>query len=291
MSQDRKDQSKLSWNPYNIFTGTAWYYARYRPSYPESVFSLLREKYHLNKRSRVLDLGCGTGQIALKLAPHVSEVVALDPQEEMLREGKSAAMSGSVSNITWLKGESNDLPSLTVQIGNINLTTIARAFHWMDREQTLNDLFKITEPGGGVAIIYDSGPIDGTILAWKEVIQQTVRKWLGEERKAGTEGTYSHPKKRFEVFLKESDFHNLETVNYTIERSWTIDRIIGYLYSTSLASLPVLGDKKESFEAELRGRLQEIKSTGRFKEPVTINVMMVWKGLPQPGSSSIDRDC
>ena len=280
MPRNRNSLPKPTWNPDNVFAGTARYYARYRPAYPDEVITLLRYKFRLNKDTRVLDLGCGTGQIALKLAPCVSEIIALDPQEEMLREGKAAAASLNISNITWLKGESGNLPHLTAQVGDIHLTVIARAFHWMDREQTLKDLFKITLPGGGVAVISDSGPMDGAMLPWKEVILQTVKKWLGAERKAGTEGTYSHPKKRFEAFFKESEFFNYESISFQLERNWTLDEIIGYVYSSSLASSPVLGDKKDPFEAELRGRLKEIEPAGQFPEPVTINVMLVWKRLP-----------
>jgi ubiquinone/menaquinone biosynthesis C-methylase UbiE len=279
MSRERKSQSKPTWNPENTFTGTAWYYARYRPSYPDEVFNLLLEKFHLTKDLRVLDLGCGTGQIAIKLAPYVSEIVAMDPQVEMLAEGKLVATSRGISNIKWLRGESGELSEMAAEIGRVNLTVIARAFHWMDRVQTLGDLFKITLHGGGIAVVGDSGPADGAEQPWKEVILRTMKKWLGDERKAGTEGTYTHPKRRFEAYLKESEFSNYEEVSYKITRSWTPDEIVGYMYSTSMASLPVLGNKKASFEADLREQLLKIESTGHFQEPVTIKVMMVWKGL------------
>jgi ubiquinone/menaquinone biosynthesis C-methylase UbiE len=277
MPQKNSGQTKTTWNPENVFTDTASYYARYRPAYPDDVISLLRDKFRLTGDSRILDLGCGPGQIALKLAPYVSQAIALDPQEEMLKEGKRAAVSAGISNITWLKGESGKLKDMAAQIDMINLTVIARAFHWMDREQTLTDLYRITQTGGGVAVITDNGPTDGEMLPWKRAIVQTVQKWVGVERKAGTEGEFRHPGKRFEEYLKESEFHDYTSAVFQIERSWMVDEIIGYMYSTSLASPPVLGDKKEPFEADLRQRLREIQPEGRFKEPVTINVMMVWK--------------
>jgi ubiquinone/menaquinone biosynthesis C-methylase UbiE len=277
MPVDSREPFEPSWNPDNIFTGTAWYYARFRPTYPDEVIHLLVERFKLDQKSRILDLGCGTGQVALKLAPYVAEVVAIDPQEEMLKEGKTTAGSRGISNITWLKGNSGGLPDMAGQIGMVNLTVIARAFHWMNREQTLHDLFKITVPGGGVAVISDSGPYDRTLIPWKETIQQTVKTWLGEERKAGTEGTFSHPKRRFETYLKESEFRNYEEATCPAERNWTLDEIIGYMYSTSLASPPVLGNKKDAFEADLRERLLKIETTGRFKESVEIVINMVWK--------------
>ena len=71
------------------------------------------------------------------------------------------------------------------------------------------------------------------------------------KRKAGTKGTDSHPEKRFETTLAESQFSNLELAEIITARTWTIDGIIGYLYSTSfLISIPVLADKKDPFEKD-----------------------------------------
>jgi ubiquinone/menaquinone biosynthesis C-methylase UbiE len=277
MPRAKKTPSDFTWDAENIFRGTAWYYARFRPGYPNEVANLLVKKFALTKDSRVLDLGCGTGQMALKLAPYVSEVIAIDPQEEMLREGKSAAAPRGITNVTWIKGDSSRLPQIAKRIGDVHLTVIARAFHWMVREQTLTDLFKITLPGGGATVIDDSGAYDGATLPWKEVIRETVKKWLGTTRRAGTKGTYTPPTRKFEDYLKESEFCNFESASFQVERNWSLDEIIGYMYSTSQSSIPVLGDKQEPFEAELRKRLIEIQPTGRFHEPVTVNVMMVWK--------------
>jgi len=267
-----------TWEPDNVFSGTAWYYARYRPDYPEQVIKLLVDKFSLNSKTRMLDLGCGTGQIALRLAPYICEVIAIDPQNEMLLEGKSLAARKGVTNIKWLLGESGKLANMTPDIGEIDLTVIARAFHWMDREQTLHDLYPMTRAGGGLAIVLDAGPKDDPPYSpWKAIINNTVQFWLGDIRKAGTKGTYKHPAKRFETVLEESQFHDLESVKIKTKRTWTIDRIIGYLYSTSSSSVPVLGDKKESFEADLRQRLATLEPSGLFKEEATTEVIMVWK--------------
>src|SRR6266702_2438779 len=74
-----------------IFHGTAWYYARYRPGYPQELFDLLRGRFELDGTGRLLDLGCGTGQLAVPLAPLFEEVVAVDVDAGMLAELNAVA--------------------------------------------------------------------------------------------------------------------------------------------------------------------------------------------------------
>jgi ubiquinone/menaquinone biosynthesis C-methylase UbiE len=274
-----------AWESDNIFCGTACYYSRFRPDYPPETIDLIVDRFSLSKKSRVLDLGCGTGQVALKIAPFVSGVIAIDPQEEMLREGKSLASERGITNINWNRGESADLSRMSSVIGEVDLTVIARAFHWMDRAQTLRDLYAITKPGGGLAIMSDNGPRYDpsnklkSSSKWKSAIDDAVRCWLGDIRKAGTKGTFTHPYKKFETYVEESRFRDLETVRIETKRKWTIDGIIGYLYSTSSSSIPVLEDKKEPFEADIRRRLAEIDPSGVFEEDVTTEILMARKPI------------
>jgi ubiquinone/menaquinone biosynthesis C-methylase UbiE len=265
-----------TWQSDNLFSGTAWYYARFRPDYPEEVINLLCNNFGLGRKSRVLDLGCGTGQIALQLAPFVSEVIAVDPQEEMLQEGKAISSANGRTNIKWILGESANINNLSEVIGQLDLTVIARAFHWMDREQTLRDVYSMTKLGGGMSIVSDSGPQDKP-TEWKEVIDAVVRHWLGDTRRAGTKGTYSHPTDRWEDTLQESQFCNFESKLIKTKRVWNLDRIVGYLYSKSSSSIPVLGDKKEGFEKDVRQRLTTMNFSGVFEEDVTTEVFMMWK--------------
>ncbi|MEU2257044.1 hypothetical protein [Nocardia xishanensis] len=43
------------------FTGTAWHYARYRPSYPDVFIDDVIQSFGLDGTGCLLDLGCGTG--------------------------------------------------------------------------------------------------------------------------------------------------------------------------------------------------------------------------------------
>jgi ubiquinone/menaquinone biosynthesis C-methylase UbiE len=53
------------------------------------------ERFQLDGQGRVLDLGCGTGQLTLPLARHCEEIVGTDPEPEMLAEPTAQAAAYS----------------------------------------------------------------------------------------------------------------------------------------------------------------------------------------------------
>src|SRR4029077_15382539 len=53
-----------------------------------------------------LDAGCGTGSVAFALAPHVDEVVGIDPRVDSLAAGRAAAPA----NVRFLEGDIMQLP-------------------------------------------------------------------------------------------------------------------------------------------------------------------------------------
>jgi len=76
------------------FRSAAQYYLAGRPFYSSL---LIRRVVGLNATHRVLDLGCGPGQLAAAFGPFVGEVIALDPEPEMLeiaRKPQAILVSG-----------------------------------------------------------------------------------------------------------------------------------------------------------------------------------------------------
>ncbi|MHC5731100.1 MAG: methyltransferase domain-containing protein, partial [Nostoc sp.] len=86
-----------------LFEGAAEVYAQYRTKYPPAVFDKLTEIFHLNGQGRLLDLGTGPGLIAIPLSTKFQEVVAIDPDPDMLKEAQRQAAAVRANNITWLE--------------------------------------------------------------------------------------------------------------------------------------------------------------------------------------------
>src|SRR5205823_544443 len=109
----------------DAFKGTAWYYARYRPGYPEPLLQHVVDRFNLDGTGRLLDLGAGTGQLAIPLSGGFEEVVAMDPEPEMLVEAAALAEAAGAANIRWVEGGSEDLERLrsaaTPELGSFRL--------------------------------------------------------------------------------------------------------------------------------------------------------------------------
>lgn len=256
----------------DIFRGTAWYYARYRPGYPKPFFAHVIEEFNLNGTGRLLDLGCGTGQLAIPLANHFEEVVGMDPELEMLAEAKIQADKAGVTNIKWVEGGSEDLKDLKEDLGTFRLVTMGSAFHWMKRDSVLVVLDSIISKNGGIVVV-GSASIWNKTNEWKDVMKTVIKKWLGEKRRAGG-SVYVAPKERHEIVITRSAFKQMETYRLEYQRSWDMDSLIGHLYSTSFCSIAVLGDKREGFEKDLRETLLKLNPSGKFTEDVAIEAYL-----------------
>ena len=133
-----------------------------RPLYPEETFSLLDRLGDPNCR-RILDVGCGTGEIARRIAPRVEHVDAVDLSPAMIARGKSRA-GGDAPNLNWIEGEVESV-ALTAPYG---LITAAASLHWMDWSVVLPRFAQVLTPKGVLAILFEDAPAGLNLEAlWK----------------------------------------------------------------------------------------------------------------------------
>jgi 2-polyprenyl-3-methyl-5-hydroxy-6-metoxy-1,4-benzoquinol methylase len=262
----------------SLFARTAWHYARYRPGYPQMFFDDLVQRFHLDGTGRLLDLGCGTGQLTLPLAEHVAETVGMDPEPEMLAEATQQAQAAHITNVTWVQGDSADLPG---ELGRFRLVTMGRSFHWMDRKQVLAALDRMVEDSGGLVLANDSCLVR-PVTAWQQAIEDIQRRFLPPDfappdplpgRMTATVDHRPH-----EEVLARSSFAQMRRLVYEFDRPWTLDQVIGYLYSTSLQLRQLLGDRQTAFEQAITDALLTIDPNGQFVEPVTLEVLAATRG-------------
>jgi len=240
----------------DAFRGAAPYYARHWKAYPEDLFRSLVRVCGLTTSSRALDLGAGTGQIAIPLARSVADVLFVDPSDEMVQEGKRMAAAAGVKNIDFLVSRSEDLDE---SISSFDIATIAGSFHWMDRETVLAKLGKMVKRGGCVAII---GPkLDRSEPGeWKNALMSDLMEFWG--------GWPALPLQRtpHRDVLRDSEFSEITELRHNYEHHWNIDDLLGWVHGTSLGAPVSLGDRRDEFTTRVRRLLLSYSPSGFFVE-------------------------
>ncbi|MFJ6200052.1 class I SAM-dependent methyltransferase [Micromonospora sp. NPDC092111] len=263
----------------DLFAGAAAYYARYRPPYPTEAVDHLVDAFRLAAGPPVLDLGCGTGQLAVPLARAGCRVWAVDPDREMIDEGVRTAPADLADHVRWVVARAEDL--VADDLPAMRLCTMGASFHWMARESVLAFLDRVVEPDGGVALVSGSASIwsrDGALQGdWVPVARDVIVEFLGPRRRAGG-GTYDHPPRTHEQVLADSAFHRVERRRFTTTRLLTVDDVIGQQLSTSYASPKLLGDRLPDFRRELARRLREVAPEGEFPTVEHTDVIVARRG-------------
>lgn len=249
----------------SLFQGTAKYYSKYRNGYDDKLYEEITRKAKLDKNSTVLDIGTGTGTIAHNLAPVVKTVYALDPSEEMLEEAKSIAAEKEIRNVTFIKDVAENINSYS-ELKNADLVTFGASLHWVkDIDAMFAKVADTLKTSGWMSIqfgalvhIWTEDPEQG----WRYEVTKIIQKYLGEDRKAG-DGLFKNKVSRKgatfeEKLLARPDlFTGLCRIEVEHTATWTPERVIGFLYSTSFARRDYFGDQIENFEADIKNLFKQ----------------------------------
>lgn len=257
------------------FEGAAANYARYRPRYPEAVYETLAAAFALDGGGRMLDVGCGAGQIAIALRTRFAEVIGIDVSAEMVAEAGRQAESAGVDPIEWRVMSAEEISEA---LGSFRLVTVSDALHWMEQDAVVGRCHTRLEPGGGIALLTVGSSIGMTAVyePWQRAIAETIERWLGPRRRAGSR-YYEQPQRSEEQLLADAGFTAIEAGSRRYQLDWDFDHVLGYLYSTSYANPGLLGGDREAFEADLRERLTRAEPAGRFVCTLEAEWLFGWK--------------
>lgn len=254
-------------NAASLFKGTARYYSRYRRPYLPQIFEDIVSYYKLDGRGKLLDLGCGTGELTLPLSKYFEEAVGVDPSTDMLVEARKKAEEGGVENVSWIEGNAEDVE---FPFASIRLATAGVSLHWMNQSIVFPKVYAVTEQGGGMVVIGDSSPVRGKEKTedWKMKRKELIIKYLGEDRRAGDSlhKDFIPEKRPFEELIAQSPFGTFEFKEYEYTTERNIDEIVGFLWSTSYAGKRQFGDRANEFEQELRQELLKLVPSNKFVE-------------------------
>jgi SAM-dependent methyltransferase len=239
----------------SVFAGTANDYALYRPAYPDELLARLRLAAGTTGNGLLIDLACGPGRIAIPMAAHFRQVLAIDVEPEMIAVGQQRARRCGATNIDWrvMPAEQLQLPPASVE-----LVTIGEAFHRLDQARILALVDDWLVEGGFLATLGGEAVWSGSEL-WKRVLVDVANRWTSLRLADPGVGEWGGPTDT----LRAAGWRVTE-FQMQVETVWTTDSLAGFMRSTSFASRAALREQAAQFEAELRRELLEFAPNDQF---------------------------
>ncbi len=229
-------------------------YRRYLEPYLPRFFADAAGKLALAGREALIDLACGTGEIAFGFSKYVGSLTGVDLEPAMIQGAEAAAKERGVK-IRLIHSAVEELPD---DLGQFDLVTIGKAHFWLKAEATIDRLDRILAKGGRIFICFAGTVRDGD-SAWYRAYRQVRRRWAPD-----------YPFHRLaeapEEFLQDSPFRRVSAVRVVATHTISVDHLVNRAFAYEANSRVAIGDRQEQFIAELRAALAPYARDGAVKE-------------------------
>jgi len=160
-------------------------YLRFRPRYPSSLLSILREETGLEPQWTIADVGSGTGFSSEPFLNHGNKVFAIEPNAEMrsAAELRFRDRSGFVSIAG--SAEATGLPDDAVE-----LVMAGQAFHWFDRAAARAEFSRVLRLPRWVALFWNSRLLSesGFAVGYESLLREFGTDYAAVRHDRVTEG-------------------------------------------------------------------------------------------------------
>jgi SAM-dependent methyltransferase len=238
----------------DLYQGTAGFYDRYRLPYPEAMLADLRRRAGVTGKGRLLDLACGTGQLAFPLRPWFSEVWAVDQEPDFVAAVRAKAHAAGAGQVRPVLASAE---TLEAEPGYFELAVIGNAFHRLNRDVVARRIFGWLRPGGCLALCWSSGPSSGA-EDWQRALAATVNRWreaLDAEDRVPAGWELARQRRPDHQVLADAGFEAAGRPEFAVEHRWSLAELAGYIRSTSALPDAVLGEQGAAFDADLAAAL------------------------------------
>ncbi len=130
-----------------VFDEIAELYRRARPSYPDALVDDVIRFAGVDRGSRALELGCGTGKASVLLARRGLALECLEPGESM-----AAAAREELAPFPDVSLSVSTFEAWPAREAAFDLVFSAQAFHWIDPEVRLVKSARCLRPGAALAV-------------------------------------------------------------------------------------------------------------------------------------------
>ena len=128
------------------FNTAATLYEDIRPGYPEELVQDVVYLSELNDRSRILEVGCGTGKATRSFAEHGCELICLDIGADLIAVAREKLKA--FPNVSFVKAAFEEWKPES----KFDLIISATAFHWVDPKVRYLKVSEVLKSNGCLAV-------------------------------------------------------------------------------------------------------------------------------------------
>jgi SAM-dependent methyltransferase len=237
------------------FGRTAADYDRYRLGFPDSFYERLGALGWIAPGLRVLDVGTGTGALALGLAARGLDVVGLDPSPELLDVARRRAGELGL-DVPFVEGTAE---ATGMEPASFDLVTAAHCWWWFDGPRAVAEARRVLRPGGRLLMAnFSYLPTPGSV---PEATERLVLAHNPGWTKAGESGIHEEQIRDLDAggLLDVQSFSYVEPATFTHE-AWR-----GRMRACSGVGAALPPADVEAFDRDLAAMLAE-----RFPEELAV---------------------
>jgi SAM-dependent methyltransferase len=158
-----------------VFNGVAVEYDRNRPSYPAVLVDRACEVAGLADGDRVLEVGCGTGQLTRSLLARGLRVTALEPGDQLIRIAEEQMKGAGDVEFVHARFEDVRLPRVSYKA-----VFSASAIHWIEPDLGWWKIADALAPDGTLALIQYFGLQEQRSAGDQEAVLSVLRRHAWE---------------------------------------------------------------------------------------------------------------
>jgi len=231
----------------------------------ESVSNELIENLNFNENDRVLDAGCGIGNITFKVAETVKKghILGIDNSSSMIEKCNENLHTKNVSNVNFITKSLTEIDFTD----EFNIVFSNSVFHWLkESEKALDLLYKSLKIGGSIGIQF---PLLNSQHPLITICEKGITKLKLEKEFQNWDFPWYVPTlDKFKYLMRKYNFERFKvyqkTTEYDFHESINVynffDSVGLNLYTSKLSK-----EKEKLFKSEIYNEIERLKDLNKLK--------------------------
>ena len=213
-------------------------YQRGRPDYSPLTAEWLRDDLGITSKSKVVDVGAGTGKFTQRLIAVCDHVSAVEPVAAMRDQ---FAQNHPV--VPVIEGTSTDIP---FDNSAVDVLICAQAFHWFANKQSLEEIRRVLKPGGKLGLIWN---VRDETVDWVHELTKIVTPFEGDAPR--------YYKGDWKMVFPADGFTRLQTRTIPHSHAGDPEDVIVRRFM----SVSFIASQPENVRAQIEGQIRDLIAT------------------------------